>query len=162
MIGLRIYLFSQIYMAKTKKKVWLSTSKRKDCRPDWTGVLTNSVSSKSRAAVVLLRKQQTRAETACRGFSWGCWTTRRVLWSVCPSPPLAERVPVVLYACETESHAALPLYHLGPPPRIHMAFRGIWGHVILQLAQWSELSAPFSSFSVHASPRLTRFKSIKV
>lgn len=124
---------------------------------------------RSGAAVVLLREQANQRQSCLQGIFMGVLDeTRRVLWSVCPSPPSAERVPVVQFtthACETESHAALPLYHLPPwstPSNTYGLSGCIWGQrVILQLAQWSGVSAPSSSLSLCAS-RLTRSNSIKV
>lgn len=125
---------------------------------------------RSGAAVVLLREQANQRQSCLQGIFMGVLDeTRRVLWSVCPSPPSgSERVPVVQFtthACETESHAALPLYHLPPwstPSNTYGLSGCIWGQrVILQLAQWSGVSAPSSSLSLCAS-RLTRSNSIKV
>lgn len=124
---------------------------------------------RSGAAVVLLREQANQRQSCLQGIFMGVLDeTRRVLWSVCPSPPSAERVPVVQFtthACETESHAALPLYHLPPwsTPSNTYGLSGCIGgqRVILQLAQWSGVSAPSSSLSLCAS-RLTRSNSIKV
>lgn len=124
---------------------------------------------RSGAAVVLLREQANQRQSCLQGIFMGVLDeTRRVLWSVCPSPPSgSERVPVVQFtthACETESHAALPLYHLPPwstPSNTYGLSGCIWGQrVILQLAQWSGVSAPSSSLSLCAS-RLTRSNSIK-
>lgn len=125
---------------------------------------------RSGAAVVLLREQANQRQSCLQGIFMGVLDeTRRVLWSVCPSPPSgSERIPVVQFtthACETESHAALPLYHLPPwstPSNTYGLSGCIWGQrVILQLAQWSGVSAPSSSLSLCAS-RLTRSNSIKV
>lgn len=82
---------------------------------DSTDVLTNSVSSKSCSCCFVAQASKPEPKLPVGDFHGGVGR-RRVLWSVCPSPPLAERVPVVLttHACETESHAALPLYHLPP------------------------------------------------
>lgn len=82
---------------------------------DSTDVLTNSVSSKSCSCCFVAQASKPEPKLPAGDFHGGVGR-RRVLWSVCPSPPLAERVPVVLtiHACETESHAALPLYHLPP------------------------------------------------
>lgn len=125
---------------------------------------------RSGAAVVLLREQANQRQSCLQGIFMGVLDeTRRVLWSVCPSPPSgSERVPVVQFtthACETESHAALPLYHLPPwsTPSNTYGLSGCIGgqRVILQLAQWSGVSVPSSSLSLCAS-RLTRSNSIKV
>lgn len=82
---------------------------------DSTDVLTNSVSSKSCSCCFVAQASKPEPKLPAGDFHGGVGR-RRVLWSVCPSPPLAERVPVVLttHASETESHAALPLYHLPP------------------------------------------------
>lgn len=82
---------------------------------DSRDVLTNSVSSKSCSCCFVAQASKPEPKLPAGDFHGGVGR-RRVLWSVCPSPPLAERVPVVLttHACETESHAALPLYHLPP------------------------------------------------
>lgn len=89
---------------------------------------------RSGAAVVLLREQANQRQSCLQGIFMGVLDeTRRVLWSVCPSPPSAERVPVVQFtthACETESHAALPLYHLPPwstPSNTYGLSGCIWG-----------------------------------
>lgn len=158
--------FHNLYKSKLKKKEFQSVTVRIQERvaTDSTGVLTNLVSSKSCSCCFVAQASKPEPKLPAGDFHGGVGRrdasfgpcVRLLRWL--KGFLLCSRLTHVKLKATLHSHYIT--YHLGPPPRIHMAFRAIWGHVILQLAQWSGVSAPSSSLSLCA-PRLTRSKSIK-
>lgn len=161
-----IYLDNRIYTANSRRKnskVWLSAFRKG--LPRIRRMFWRIQCRRSRAAVVLLRKQANQSQSCLQGIFMGVLdddasfgpSVRLLRWL--KGFLLCSRLTHVKLKATLHSHYIT--YHLGPPSRIHMVFRGIWGHVILQLAQWSGVSAPCSSLSLCAL-RLTRSNSIKV
>lgn len=101
---------------------------------DSTGVLTNFGVVEVVQLLFCCASKQTRGKAACRGFSWGCWTRRDASFG--PSVRLLRQVLKGFLLCSSRLthvklkatlHSHYITYHLGPPPRIHMAFRGVYG-----------------------------------
>lgn len=130
-----------LYKFKLKKKEFQSVTVRIQERvaTDSTGVLTNSMSSKSCSCCFVAQASKPEPKLPAGDFHGGVGrrdasfgpSVRLLRWL--KGFLLCSRLTHVKLKATLHSHYIT--YHLGPPPRIHMAFRAIWGHVILQLAQ---------------------------
>lgn len=117
-----------------------SVTVQKRVGTDSTGVLTNFGVVEVVQLLFCCASKQTRGKAACRGFSWGCWTRRDASFG--PSVRLLRRLKGFLLCSSRLTHVKLKAtlhshyitYHLGPPPRIHMAFRGVYGGSARHLA----------------------------